>query len=354
MPAKNVSPRLSNRFSAVKPNVAPLLIALRQIDERLGRGPQLTILVAARYETELKRAEWPAHNEVCPAKPLQRRVVKVARSSQAGNSAYQVLGQGTLCFVLSGRASLRYTDYTLACRAGDCLFVPEGVPHAIGSHVPPQYLEEQCELLWLRPDSSGQWFHVWICYSHGSLHESGPQWGTCRVENAAVNRQFHNLSDELQGENDPRVVHRFVLSLLLLLQREMEKGQAYTPAHHRADHHVRHNSNLQDSMELACHFIDEHLGQPLVEGRVARYLCISPTLFRQRFRKHTGGTFHDFLTTRRLQKANALLQETDITIADVSRLVGLQYSQFRRLYYRHYGCSPGEYRKQAKLDKNDE
>jgi AraC-like DNA-binding protein len=354
MPAKSALSGRSNAFNAVKPHVAPVLAALRQIDERLEREQQLSVLVAAPCEAELKRVGWPAHNEVFPSKPLQRRVARVSRSSQVTKSAYQVLGQATLCFVLSGRAILRYTDYALSCRAGDCIFIPEGVPHAIGSHVSPQNPKEQCELLWLRPHPPGQWFHVWICHSHGLLHESGPQRGTCRVENAAIHRQFQNLSEELQDENEPRVVHRFVLGLLLLLQREMEKGQAYMPGHHLADHHVPHHANLQDPMELACDFIDEHLGQSLVEGRVARYLCISPTLFRQRFRKHTGKTFHDFLTSRRLQKANALLHETDITIADISRLVGLQYSQFRRLYYHHYSCSPGEFRKQAKLNKNDE
>ncbi len=355
MPAKNASTRQIDEIAGKKPYAAPVLAAIRQIDGRLERDKRLTVLVAAAAEAELKRADWPRHNEVLSITPQRRRVTaRVSRSSLVANSAYQVLRQATLGFVLHGRAVLRYSDYRLTCRAGDCLFVPEGVPHAIGSHSSPDDAQGQCALLWLRPDPSGQWFHIWICHSHGFQHESGPQWGTCQIESVAANRQFQSLSEELQGENEPDVVYRFVLSLLALLQREMEQGRAYLPSHHLADHHVPRNSNLQDPMELACTFIDEHLGQPLVESRVARYLCISPTLFRRRFRLHTGGTFHDFLTARRLQKANALLHETDITIADISRLIGLQYSQFRRLYYHHYSCSPGKFRKQAKLNKNDE
>lgn len=337
---------LLSEGTGVKSHVAPLLAALRQIENRLEQENALPVMTAAHNLAELDRQEWPGHVEVLATKPLRRRAAaRVSRSTKAAPSAFQILGESTLLFVLNGRAALQFSDYILSCRTGDCLFVPQGVPLSIGSHIPPEFPDGQCDLLWLRPDTSNNWFHIWICHSHGQQHESGPQWGACRIENTLVTRQFQNLSDELQSERTQGIVYRFVLSLMALLRREMEQGHAYLPAHHLADHHQPLNSNIQDPMESACTFIDEHLGQPLVESRVARYLCISPTLLRRRFREHTGGTFHEFLTARRLEKASTLLRETDMPIADISRLVGLHYSQFRRLYYHHHGCSPGEYRR---------
>lgn len=340
-----------NEGIGVKSHVVPLLAALRQIENRLEREESLQIIVVGPAREDLEQEGWPDHITLTATKPLRRRTVaRVSRSSQVATTtpAYQILKEATLVFVLSGRVDMRFSDYVFSCRAGDCFYVPPGVPQLMGSHVPPELPQGQCDLLWLRLESLGNWLGVWICHSHGTQHESGPQRGACRVENAILKREFENLSDELQGEKDLVLASRFILSLLMLLRREMEQGRAYLPGHHLADHHQPLSANAHDPMEAACTFIDQHLGAPLVESRVARYLCISSTLFRRRFRKHTGGTFHEFLTARRLEKASILLRETDIPVADVSRMVGLHYSQFRRLYYTHHGCSPGEYRRKSK------
>jgi len=335
----------------VKSHVMPLLAALRQIENRLEREEALPVMVVAHALEDLNSRDWPTHATVTATKPLRRRAVaRVSRSTQGAGTttAYQILKEATLVFVLNGRADMHFSDYIFSCRAGDCFFVPPGVPQFLGSHIPPEFPEGQCDLMWLRPELSGNRLGVWICHSHGLLHESGPQRGACWVESVVLRREFENLNDELQSEKDQVLAGRFILNLLALLRREMEQGRATLPGHHLADHHQPLSANEHDPMESACSFIDQHLGQSLVESRVARYLCISPTLFRRRFREHTGGTFHEFLTARRLEKASTLLRETDIPIADISRVVGLHYSQFRRLYYSHYGCSPGEYRRRSK------
>lgn len=340
---------ISRDETRVKPYAAPLVTAIRQIESRLEREEALPVMVVAHTLEDVDRQEWPEHVTLTGTKPLRRRTVaRVSRSTQAAATAYQILKEATLVFALSGRADMHFSDYMFSCRAGDCFFVPPGVPQFLGSHIPPEFPAGQCDLLWLRPELSGNRLGVWICHSHGPQHESGPERGACWVESAILKREFENLNDELQSEKDQALAGRFILNLLTLLRREMEQGRAYLPGHHLADHHQPLSANAHDPMESACSFIDQHLGQPLVESRVARYLCISPTLFRRRFREHTGGTFHEFLTARRLEKASTLLRETDIPIADISRVVGLHYSQFRRLYYSHYGCSPGEYRRKSK------
>jgi AraC-like DNA-binding protein len=76
-------------------------------------------------------------------------------------------------------------------------------------------------------------------------------------------------------------------------------------------------------------------------------VCISRTLFHLKFQERQGQTFHQYLTAQRLAKASALLQESDVPVHIIAEMVGLGYGQLRRLYFQHYGCTPGEFRKRG-------
>ncbi|MBQ3798597.1 MAG: helix-turn-helix domain-containing protein [Butyrivibrio sp.] len=62
-------------------------------------------------------------------------------------------------------------------------------------------------------------------------------------------------------------------------------------------------------------------------------------------KKNTGSTFKELLQKKRLTKACELLKNTDISIADISVLVGYDNTSFfHRLFLRTYGVSPRQYR----------
>ena len=62
-------------------------------------------------------------------------------------------------------------------------------------------------------------------------------------------------------------------------------------------------------------------------------------------KKNTGRTFKDLLQEKRLSKACELLKNTDISIADISVLVGYDNTSFfHRLFRRTYDMSPRDYR----------
>lgn len=60
----------------------------------------------------------------------------------------------------------------------------------------------------------------------------------------------------------------------------------------------------------------------------------------------TGRTFKELLQTRKLNQASFLLLKTRLSITDISLAVGYDNtSYFHRIFRKHYGVSPGEYRK---------
>lgn len=62
------------------------------------------------------------------------------------------------------------------------------------------------------------------------------------------------------------------------------------------------------------------------------------------FKDITGVNFIDYLTSIRLNKAKELLINTDMKINEIAETIGYKNSYFNRLFKRHEGYTPGQYR----------
>lgn len=69
--------------------------------------------------------------------------------------------------------------------------------------------------------------------------------------------------------------------------------------------------------------------------------------FTERFRKQTGCPPKQFLIRLRLQIASALMQDADLTVAEIANRIGYDDPYyFSRLFRRHTGLSPRAYRRE--------
>ena len=83
---------------------------------------------------------------------------------------------------------------------------------------------------------------------------------------------------------------------------------------------------------------------PSVE-QIAREVHLSPSHFHQQFTAVFGETPHQYLLTRRLERAAALLRNTDRSVADICFAVGLRsVGSFTTSFGRAYGMPPSAYR----------
>jgi two-component system response regulator YesN len=66
------------------------------------------------------------------------------------------------------------------------------------------------------------------------------------------------------------------------------------------------------------------------------------------FKQAAGETFVDYLTHLRIHKARLLLRDENLSIAEISNLVGFaDQSYFDKRFKEHFGKSPREYRTTA-------
>lgn len=90
---------------------------------------------------------------------------------------------------------------------------------------------------------------------------------------------------------------------------------------------------------------DARYTEPLEVEDLARAAGLSKAHFSREFRRTFGESPYVYLLTRRLERAAALLRNTDYGVAEICLEVGLQgVGSFTTSFKRMYGMTPTEYR----------
>ncbi len=90
---------------------------------------------------------------------------------------------------------------------------------------------------------------------------------------------------------------------------------------------------------------DARYAEPLTVADLARAAGLSPSHFSRAFRLAFGEAPHQYLLTRRLERAAAMLRDTDRTVTEICLAVGLSsLGSFTTSFGRVYGQPPLAYR----------
>ena len=105
--------------------------------------------------------------------------------------------------------------------------------------------------------------------------------------------------------------------------------------------HVPIARHLLGARDLA----DARYCEPLSVADMAAAAALSPAHFSRRFKAAFGESPHQYLLTRRLERAASLLLATDWTVAAIGVAVGAQsIGSFTTSFRRMYGVTPQAYR----------
>lgn len=99
-------------------------------------------------------------------------------------------------------------------------------------------------------------------------------------------------------------------------------------------------------LELArlTEFIEENMDRTIGLAELARIANVSRFHFTRLFKRSTGMTAIGYVEQCRIRRAQTLILETDIPLADIALMTGFSdQSHFTKRFHRHIGCTPARF-----------
>lgn len=97
-------------------------------------------------------------------------------------------------------------------------------------------------------------------------------------------------------------------------------------------------------------YIHTHYPEEISLEFLAQKFCISNCYLSHQFKNVTGFTVTDYIQMTRIRNVQALLINTQIPITEVASPCGFNsFSQFNRVFRKHIGMSPSQYRRQNQM-----
>lgn len=161
-----------------------------------------------------------------------------------------------------------------------------------------------------------------------------------RVFKSGEKKEIHQLLRQIlkEQENDDIYSKEMMLlllnQLLLLLVRNLEETQKAKP-------------ESRSRMSGVIRYLNENYTEPITLEDLAARFYINPSYLCREFKKHIGSTVIQYVNDLRILHAQRLLQETDKSVTEISKIVGFSnVTHFNRIYKCNTGMSPSETRRQ--------
>ena len=112
------------------------------------------------------------------------------------------------------------------------------------------------------------------------------------------------------------------------------------------------NIFLMDEMDKAVAFFHSNYNHTISIEEYAGNHGMSVSWFIQNFKAYTSSTPTQYILSLRISNAQNLLESTPYNVTEIAEIVGYNNPlYFSRIFKKHCGLSPSEFRKQLKIYK---
>jgi len=102
-----------------------------------------------------------------------------------------------------------------------------------------------------------------------------------------------------------------------------------------------------DTLHQLLRYINAHYREPLTRSDIARAVGYNESYISHLFAEGLGTTLKDYITSLRLKDARQLLSATDMTVSQVSLMLGFgSIRSFNRAFLKEFGAPPSLWRNQ--------
>ena len=232
------------------------------------------------------------------------------------------------------------------------VFVVEGSAELIARREKKQLKKGQ--LLWMYPGqllsyrALTPWSIRWLGIRGEGMGEVFNRLGLTQEDpvyrmSARLGQEIENLIERimtvshLEGQGAGFVITGLFYQLLgtLMRQEESQHGVCAEQPYQR-----------QKDVARALQYISCYYGTGIRIGDISAYLHRNRSYLSELFCRETGMTLQEKLTQTRLQQAEHLLRQTDLSIAEIASSVGFSDRfYFSRVFKKRLGISPSEFRR---------
>jgi len=104
---------------------------------------------------------------------------------------------------------------------------------------------------------------------------------------------------------------------------------------------------VSEIIRQAAAYIDQHYFEDLNLSSLAKQFGVENSYFSRTFRQEMGENLMLYIAGKRMEKAGELIISSDIGLTEIAFMVGYDdYAYFNRVFRKHHGKSPREYRSQ--------
>lgn len=122
-------------------------------------------------------------------------------------------------------------------------------------------------------------------------------------------------------------------------------------------HRVKLDKGISPAIQKCCDYICLHPEEKLDVHMLAEKVGYTDYYFSKRFKKEVGLSVREYITNKKIEKAEELLRNTSLSIQDISEMLGYSaQSYFGDVFRKLHGISPSEFRmrQDIKISKNEE
>lgn len=309
---------------------------------------ETTITKPEQYPFSMHPTRWPQLGLHASRYPVWGCVIEGEADIAFGILSSDSIGKNT-----SSRPGDCIT--TVAVSPLDCFLVPPGVPYTDASF--PHWRRNSPEkaysrIFWLRAMPMGAMLQIsrtqnaQLIETPAVLVKDSQLLTIAKVLQSSAEHQWQNRE----------VVTSCLLTLLLSLyenmkQRHTTASNPWVETRDSSDdirgHELRSASGAAIT-KRACDYIHSNLSDASLSlTLVARYTYVSPPHLERLFRSELKTSVMKHVTRGRINEAQSLLLETDISVQEIAGLCGFKHrTHFSRTFAQYVGISPREFRQQ--------
>ncbi len=320
----------------------PLSVALKEIDASLQHNYHFHIL---NLPGQCEEGEWA--NLSAPVEVTPKITYVPSDSAVLANSTPQQMQMPILACIVRGQACLNLGHSFLRCQPGSFVYLSAEIPFSDAMLLPDEkaLLQTGDVVLFHQENLLGEGIKCRLFSRAGHADKNNVPREEAFVRSQFLYRLFAQFEEELRENAGSKTTYNLLRCMILFLLREINKGHVFLPK----SYHLQHTGQApHDPIEFALAYIETHIDSHLTVDLLARQTALSATAFKQMFKQAQGMTFHQHLTSRRLEFAATLLINTDLHIEEIARRVGIKHVQLGNLFKKYQGCSPGVYREKYK------